>query len=91
MVRTRATLGSCPTCFSPEFGPGRIQCYVITSNIVGNADVGAVTYYGHARIIDPLGQVIADTGESEGMVVADIDLKSGILTPEPAPSLDTTS
>ena len=61
------------------------QCYVITSNIVGKADVGAVAYFGHARIIDPLGQVIADTGESEGMVVADIDLKTGILDARTGP------
>jgi predicted amidohydrolase len=61
------------------------QCYVITSNIVGNADVGAVAYYGHARVIDPLGQIIADTGESEGMVFADIDLKTGILDARTGP------
>jgi predicted amidohydrolase len=61
------------------------QCYVITSNIVGNADVGAVAYYGHARIIDPLGQIIADTGETEGIVFADIDLKTGILDARTGP------
>jgi len=55
------------------------QCYVITSNVVGKADVGTVSYFGHSRIIDPLGQVIADTGDQEGMVVADVDLKAGIM------------
>jgi predicted amidohydrolase len=74
-----------PYVLFPRVRAWENQCYVITSNIVGNADVGAVTYYGHARIIDPLGQVIADTGESEGMVVADIDLKSGILDARTGP------
>ncbi len=61
------------------------QCYVITSNVVGSADIGSVSYYGHSRIIDPLGQVIADTGGREGMVVEDIDIKSGILDARTGP------
>ncbi|MGI8827658.1 MAG: carbon-nitrogen hydrolase family protein [Chloroflexota bacterium] len=61
------------------------QCYVITSNVVGKADVGHVSYFGHSRIIDPLGQVIADTEDREGMVVADIDLIAGILDARTGP------
>jgi len=61
------------------------QCYVVTSNIVGKADVGDVSYYGRSRIIDPMGQVIADTGEAEGIVIEDIDLKTGILDARTGP------
>jgi predicted amidohydrolase len=55
------------------------QCYVVTSNVVGVADVGGVEYYGNSRIIDPLGRVLANTGRKEGFVCADIDVKEGIL------------
>jgi predicted amidohydrolase len=39
--------------------------------------VGSVGYaedYGHSRIIHPNGEIVADTGGREGMVIADIDL-----------------
>jgi predicted amidohydrolase len=55
------------------------QCYVVTSNVVGVADVGGVEYYGNSRIIDPLGRVLANTGRKEGIVCADVDVKEGIL------------
>jgi predicted amidohydrolase len=61
------------------------QCYVVTSNIVGRADVGGVAYYGHSRIIDPLGRVLADTGDEEGIVFADTDLGEGILEARTGP------
>ncbi len=34
--------------------------------------IGHVTGYGHSRIIDPTGVVVADTGAQEGMVIVDI-------------------
>jgi predicted amidohydrolase len=61
------------------------QCFVVTSNIVGPADVGDVSYYGHSRIIDPLGRILADTGADEGVVFADIDLEEGILEARTGP------
>lgn len=61
------------------------QCYVVTSNIVGRADVGSVTYYGHSRIIDPLGRIIVDTGADETIVFADVDLAQGILDARTGP------
>jgi predicted amidohydrolase len=61
------------------------QCYVVTANIVGAADVGSVTYYGHSRIIDPLGRILADTGFDEGIVYAEVDLKEGILDARTGP------
>jgi predicted amidohydrolase len=35
--------------------------------------VGGATCYGHSLIVDPWGEVLADGGEEEGIVVADIE------------------
>jgi predicted amidohydrolase len=48
------------------------QLWHVVSNQVGS--VGHTTDYGHSRIIDPNGNVIADTGSAEGMVIAETDL-----------------
>lgn len=61
------------------------QCFVITANVVGAPDIGDVMYYGHSRVIDPLGRIIADTGSDEGIVYADIDLAGGILDARTGP------
>lgn len=61
------------------------QCFVMTSNVVGTADVGGVSYYGHSRIIDPLGRILVDTGDTPGIVYADIDLAEGILDARTGP------
>ena len=45
------------------------DCWHVVANQVGG--VGHVTAYGHSLIIDPSGDVIADTGAEEGMVVAE--------------------
>ncbi len=48
-------------------------------HVVSN-QVGLVGYgedYGHSRIVHPKGEVVADTGGREGMVVAEIDLFVG--------------
>jgi len=44
----------------------------IVSNQLGK--VGHTENYGHSRIIDPNGNIIADTGSAEGMIIAEIDL-----------------
>lgn len=44
------------------------QLWHIVSNQVG--PLGHVADYGHSRIVNPKGEVIADTGDKEGMVVA---------------------
>ena len=48
-------------------------------HVVSN-QVGLVGYgedYGHSRIVHPSGEIVADTGGREGMVVAEIDLYVG--------------
>lgn len=42
-------------------------CWHVVANQVGS--VGHATDYGHSRIIDPGGNVLADTGSNEGMVI----------------------
>ena len=44
----------------------------IVSNQYGK--VGHTENYGHSRIIDPNGNIIADTGQKDGMVIAEIGL-----------------
>jgi predicted amidohydrolase len=47
-------------------------CYVFAANQGGTHAEGRRTY-GHALIVDPWGEVLADSGEGAGVVVADID------------------
>ena len=51
------------------------QRWHVVSNQVG--PVGCGEDYGHSRIVHPKGEVVADTGGREGMVVAEIDLFVG--------------
>ena len=51
----------------------KASCWHIVANQVGN--VGHAVDYGHSRIIDPTGAIVADTGSEEGMVVCE----TGIL------------
>ncbi len=44
----------------------------IVSNQVGS--VGDVQDYGHSRIVDPNGNIIADTGDEEGLITVKTDL-----------------
>ena len=47
-------------------------CYVFAANQGGVHAEGRRTW-GHALIVDPWGEVLADSGEREGFIVADID------------------
>jgi predicted amidohydrolase len=47
------------------------QAYVVGANRVGEG--GALTYSGDSVIIDPLGDVVADAGDAECIVTADVD------------------
>ena len=54
-----------------------IECgaYVIAPAQTGTHAGGRRTF-GHALIIDPWGQVLADAGEEEGVITADIDISA---------------
>jgi deaminated glutathione amidase len=43
-------------------------CFVIAPNQVGN------TYTGHSMAVDPLGRVLADMGERQGLEIVELDL-----------------
>lgn len=49
------------------------QSIFIGSNLVGVT--GEFDYYGHSRIVSPLGQVISEIGYEEGYATADLDLE----------------
>ncbi|WAH61988.1 carbon-nitrogen hydrolase family protein (plasmid) [Pseudomonas silvicola] len=53
------------------------QCWMIESNLCGQH--GNLHYHGHSRIIDPLGNIVADSGTTEGMAIARVEVQSAIL------------
>jgi omega-amidase len=48
------------------------QMFVISCNTVGLS--GGTTFFGHSMVIDPWGEVIAEAGEEETILTAEIDL-----------------
>lgn len=50
------------------------QSYVIAANQTGSHGKDKASY-GHSLIVDPWGEVLADTGAKEGVAVADISLE----------------
>jgi predicted amidohydrolase len=51
--------------------------FVVAPSQCGTAPDGTLARYGHSLIVDPWGEVLADGGEDEGVIVADLDL-SGV-------------
>jgi predicted amidohydrolase len=50
----------------------RANRWHVVSNEVGSG--GHVESYGHSRVISPDGDIVADTGSEEGMVIVETDL-----------------
>ncbi|WEK55751.1 MAG: carbon-nitrogen family hydrolase [Candidatus Cohnella colombiensis] len=48
------------------------QMYVVSCNTVGES--GGSSFFGHSMIVDPWGEVIAEAGEEEATLTAQIDL-----------------
>lgn len=48
-------------------------CFIIAPAQVGAHENGRETY-GHSLIVDPWGQVLAEAGDNDDMIIADIDL-----------------
>jgi deaminated glutathione amidase len=48
-------------------------CYVLAPAQCGDHEDGRQTY-GHALIISPWGEIVADAGETPGVIVADLDM-----------------
>ncbi len=49
-----------------------MQCYVIAANQVGDHQNGKASF-GHSLVIDPWGEVVADSGDQPGMACAHMD------------------
>jgi predicted amidohydrolase len=66
-----------------------IECgaFVIAPAQCGTHAQGRRTY-GHSLIVDPWGEVLADGGESEGVVVAEIDLAKSAEARRRVPALE---
>ncbi len=50
--------------------------FVATSNRVGKEPTGPNEFYGHSYFCDPYGQILAEAGEEEEVLLADLDLAS---------------
>jgi len=48
------------------------QMYVVACNRVGESD--GTSFFGHSMVIDPWGEIIAEAGEDETILTAEIDL-----------------
>jgi predicted amidohydrolase len=48
--------------------------FVVAPSQCGEAPDGKLARYGHSLIVDPWGEVIADGGEDEGVIAAELDL-----------------
>ena len=57
-------------CLWPE--PLRIKCSSLLAIACGTS--GTSTFFGHSLIIDPWGEIIAEAGEEESIIRAEIDL-----------------
>ncbi|KAI9014330.1 nitrilase/cyanide hydratase and apolipo protein N-acyltransferase [Hyaloraphidium curvatum] len=49
-------------------------CFVVAASQCGEAEGGTLARYGHSMVVGPWGEVLADAGEGEGVVVATVDL-----------------
>ncbi|NDL61737.1 carbon-nitrogen hydrolase family protein [Acerihabitans arboris] len=52
------------------------QCWMVESNMHGAH--GNLLYHGHSRIIDPRGNIIADTGNAAGIAMASVNIRDAI-------------
>ena len=73
-----------PACFTQPTGKAHWHvllraraiengCFVIAAAQCGEHEDGRKTY-GHSLIIDPWGEVLADGGPDEGIILADLDM-----------------
>lgn len=48
--------------------------YVVAPSQCGEAAGGSLARFGHSLVVDPWGEILADAGESEGVITAELDL-----------------
>jgi predicted amidohydrolase len=55
------------------------QVWIVQADQIGKALRSSLYCYGHSRIIDPMGRIVADTKYNEGLAIATVNIK-GELT-----------
>jgi predicted amidohydrolase len=65
------------------------QCWVVAPNQTGTSPHGHADW-GHSMIVDPWGRVVAEAGDAEGVVVAEIDRAAQARVRRELPCLDHT-
>ena len=55
------------------------QVWLVQSDQIGKATNSNEYCYGNSCIIDPAGRIVANTGYKEGLAIAAIDVKGGIV------------
>ena len=97
LARSGATMLAIPSSFQRETGKAHWHvllraraienaCFVIAPALCGDHPGKRMTY-GHSLVIDPWGEVLADGGESPGVVYADLDLEQVGKVRDMLPSL----
>jgi len=46
---------------------------------IGGDSRSSIKCYGHSRIVDPMGRIVADTGYNEGLALAKVDVREGLV------------
>jgi predicted amidohydrolase len=54
--------------------------WMVMADQVGSTERSNERCFGHSRIIDPKGKIIAGIGYEEGLVTAKVDIKEGIVS-----------
>jgi predicted amidohydrolase len=97
LAKAGATMFTVPAAFTEQTGRAHwhilnraraIECgaFVIAAAQCGTHAQGRRTF-GHSMIVDPWGEVLAEAGETEGVIVAEIDLARSALARQRIPAL----
>lgn len=65
-------------------------CFVIAAAQCGVRPWGRATY-GHSLVVNPWGEIVADGGEEEGVILADIEIENVVQARASIPSLTNDS
>ncbi len=100
VIRLQSQILAIPAALAPDLGARHWhslvraraienQCYVIAAAQVGRHDDQRASY-GHSMIVDPLGEILAEVDQGEGIATAEIDLHRVADTRRRAPYLRHT-
>lgn len=95
--RLGATVLACPAAFNTTTGPRHwhlvmraravdTQCFVLACSSARPPDGEGYPSYGHSLVVDPWGSVIAEAGEAEQVLHAELDLAQLALARQAIPT-----